>query len=46
MPEIPSATFIFDEDLACELEIEDFSDTEGAMENDRGGMRWAIIESG
>ena len=29
--DIPSAAFVLDEDLACELEIEDFSDTEGIL---------------
>ena len=29
--EWPSVAFVFGEDLACELEIEDFLDTEGAI---------------
>ena len=29
--DIPSAAFVFDEDLACQLEIEDLSDTEGIL---------------
>ena len=29
--DIPSAAFIFDKDLACELKVEDFSDTEGIL---------------
>ena len=29
MADIPSAAFVFDEDLACELETEDFLYTEG-----------------
>ena len=31
MADIPSAAFVFDEDLACQLEIEDLSDTEGIL---------------
>ena len=29
--DIPSVAFVFDEDLACQLEIEDLSDTEGIL---------------
>ena len=38
MTEVPSAVFVFYGDLACELEIENFLNTEGAIENDRGGI--------
>ena len=31
MADILSAVLVFDEDLACELEIEDFLDTEGIL---------------
>ena len=31
MADISSAVFVFDEDLACQLEIEDLSDTEGIL---------------
>ena len=31
MADIPSAAFVFTEDLACQLEIEDFSDTESIL---------------
>ena len=31
MAGIPSAAFVFDKDLVCELEIKDFSDTEGIL---------------
>ena len=31
MADIHSAVFVFDEDLACELEIKDFLDTEGIL---------------
>ena len=31
MADIPSAVFVFDEDLVCELEIKDFLDTEGIL---------------
>ena len=49
MADILSAAFVFDEDLACQLEIEDLSDTElyfTAIENDRVGIRRAVVESG
>ena len=42
MAEILSTAFVFDEGLTCELEIEDFSDTEGAI----GGIHWAFVKSG
>ena len=31
MADIPSAAFVFDENLACQLEIESLSDTEGIL---------------
>ena len=31
MAAIPSAAFVFDKDLVCELEIKDFLDTEGIL---------------
>ena len=31
MADIPSSAFVFDEDLACQLETEDLSDTEGIL---------------
>ena len=31
MADIPSRSFVFDEDLACQLEIEDLSNTEGVL---------------
>ena len=31
MTNVPSAAFVFDEDLAYQLEIEDFLDTEGIL---------------
>ena len=31
MADIPSAAFVFDEDLVCQLEIEDPLDTEGIL---------------
>ena len=31
MADILSAVFVFDEDLACELEIKDFLDTEAIL---------------
>ena len=31
MADIPAAGFVFDEDLACQLEIENFSDTDGIL---------------
>ena len=37
--EIPHAVFVLDKNLACELEIENFSDTEGAIDNYGGGIR-------
>ena len=43
MADIPSAAFVFDEDLiACEL---DFSNTE-CIENDRADVRRTVVESG
>ena len=46
MADIQSAAFVFDEDLVCKLEIEDFSDTERyftAIENDRISIRGAVF---
>ena len=37
MVDILSVVFAFNEDLAYKPEIEDFPDTEDAIENDRGG---------
>ena len=31
MADMPSAAFMFDEDLVCQLEIEDLSDTEDIL---------------
>ena len=41
MADIPSVVFIFGKDLLCELQIEDFSDTEG-IQNDRVGISRAV----
>ena len=52
MADISSAAFVFDEDLACPLEIEDLSDTEGTciyfttVENDRVSICRAVVETG
>ena len=45
MADIPSAVFIFNEDLACQLEIKDFSYTEVfiAIENDRVSISQAVV---
>ena len=37
MADVPSAAFVFDEDLVCKLEIEDFLDTYGIL------LLWRMI---